>query len=507
MRSAWRLLASHRDLRLVLSAGVLSMSGDWILAIGLIYRVYAVTGSTVASALTIASSFAPQVLLGAVAGVFADRWDRKRTMITADLLLAAGLLPLLLVHGAAQVWIVFAVMFWEGAIQQFFSPAEQAMVPRLVPDEDLLTANAVSGQVSNVSRLAGSALGGILAAAGGILAVTVVDAASFVASAVLLLLVRTNGRTASRPGGPVRARLARTGAELRDGLRLTARHQVLRALMIFALVTSVGEGIMSTLFTPFVEHVLHGSPQDLGLIVAAQAVGGIAGGVLAASWGHRVPASRLLCYGAIAFGLVDLAIFLYPLGYVAVWPAVAGMIVVGLPGALTLAGLITLFQRSSEDSYRGRVFGAVSALEGVTVLAGTLGAGYLSRLAGIIPVLAIQGGGYVVAGLVMLAWFRDGAGRASSLRDDTPSDRDASLTEERLTTACPEDQGAPAIRGDGRRVHAAAHPGGRVQPGRRTRRQPGLRPRAESPDPPVPAARARHAAGHRAASRAGRADP
>ena len=114
---------------------------------------------------------------------------------------------------------------------------------------------------------------------------------------------------------------------------------------------------------------------------------------------------RLLSYGAVAFGLVDLAIFLYRLGYVTVWPAVVGMIIVGVPGALTLAGLITLFQRSSEDSYRGRVFGAVSALEGVTVLAGTLGAGYLSRIAGIIPVLAIQGGGYVVAGLAMLIWL------------------------------------------------------------------------------------------------------
>jgi len=279
------MLTGRRDLRLVLSAGFISLTGDWILMIGLIYRVYAVTGSTVASALTIASSFAPQVLLGAVAGVFADRWDRKRTMITADLLLAAGLLPLLLVRGAAQVWIVFAVMFWEGSVQQFFSPAEQAMVPRLVPDDELVTANAVNGQVSNVSRLAGSALGGILAATGGIVAVTLIDAASFLASAALLALVRTSGRTASRGSGPVRARLAQVGAELRDGLRLATRHRVLRALMIFALVTSVGEGIMSTLFTPFVEHVLHGTPQDLGLIVAAQAVGGIAGGMVAAAYG------------------------------------------------------------------------------------------------------------------------------------------------------------------------------------------------------------------------------
>jgi Na+/melibiose symporter-like transporter len=416
MRATWRLLTRRRDLRLVLSAGMVSLTGDWILIIGLIYRVYAVTGSTVASALTMASSFAPQVLFGALAGVFADRWDRKRTMIGADLLLAAGLLPLLLVRGAGQVWIVFAVIFWEGAVQQFFSPAEQAMVPRLVPDGELMTANATSGQVANVSRLAGSALGGILAAFGGILAVTLVDAASFLASAALLGLVRASGHTASRQGGPARARLAQVRAELRDGLRLAARHRVLRALMVFALVTSVGEGIMSTLFTPFVEHVLHGSPQDLGFIVAAQAIGGIGGGMIAAASGHRFRAGRMMCYGAVAFGLVDLAIFLYPLGYVAVWPAIAGMIVVGLPGALTLAGLITLFQRSSEDSYRGRVFGAVSALEGVTVLAGTLGSGFLSRLTGIVPVLAVQGGGYVVAGLAMLAWLREepGAPREST---------------------------------------------------------------------------------------------
>ena len=406
MRATWRILAGRRDLRLVLSAGIISMTGDWILTIGLIYTVYAATGSTVASALAMASAFAPQVLLGAVAGVFADRWDRKRTMIAADLLLAAGLLPLLLVRGAAQVWIVFAVMFWEGAVQQFFSPAQQAMVPRLVPDDELVTANAASGQVANVSRLAGSALGGLLAAFGGLLAVTLADAASFLASAALLAKVRTSGRTASRPGGPVRARLGQVGADLRDGLRLATRHRMLRVLMIFALVTSVGEGAMSTLFTPFVEHVLHGTPQDLGLIIAAQAVGGM----VAAASGHRLRAGRMMCYGAVVFGLVDLAIFLYPLGYVAVWPAVAGMIVVGLPGALTLAGLITLFQRSSEDTYRGRVFGAVSALEGITVLAGTLGAGYLSRVAGIIPVLAVQGVGYVVAGLAILVWLKEEPG-------------------------------------------------------------------------------------------------
>jgi Na+/melibiose symporter-like transporter len=436
VRATWRMLAARRDLRLVLSAGTISLTGDWVLTIGLIYRVYAVTGSTVASALTMASSFAPQVLLSAVAGVFADRWDRKRTMIVADLLLAAGLLPLLLVRGAGQIWIVFVVMFAEGALKQFFSPAEQAMVPRLVPDEELLAANALNGQVSNASRLAGSAIGGILVAAGGLAAVTLTDAASFAVSAALLTLVRTSGRAAGPDpsGEQVRTGLRRIGAELRAGLSLTGRNRVLRALMIFALVTSVGEGIMSTLFTPFVEHVLHGSSQAFGLVVAAQAVGGIAGGVVAASASHRARASRLLSFGAIGFGLVDLAIFLYPLGYVAVWPAIVGMIIVGVPGALALAGLITLFQRNTEDAYRGRVFGAISTAEGVTVLAGTLAAGYLSRVAGIIPVLAIQGAGYIAAGIAMFVW----------LKDDPGSGPPRSVGAEQVPAAASEDLGALA---------------------------------------------------------------
>jgi len=167
VRATSRVLASHRDLRLVLSAGLVSLTGDWILRIGLVYRVYALTGSTMAPALTLVASFAPQVLLGPVAGVFADRWDRKHTMIVSNVLLAGGLLPLLLVHGRNDVWIVFGVMLWEGTVQRYFSPAEQAMISSLVPDEILVAANALNGQNRDLARLAGSALGGVIAATGG----------------------------------------------------------------------------------------------------------------------------------------------------------------------------------------------------------------------------------------------------------------------------------------------------------------------------------------------------
>jgi MFS family permease len=407
MRSSWRVLAGHRDLRLVLSAGLISRSGDWILLVGLLYRVYAMTGSTVASALTMLSAVVPQVALGQIAGVFADRWDRKRTMIVADLLMAIGLLPLLAVQAAGQVWIVFIVLLWEGAVQQFFSPAEQAIVPRLVPDDQLLVANAINGQVNDLARLAGSALGGIIAAIGGVAAVTVADAGSFVASAILLLVVKTSGETAKLQAGA--HRIAAVLIELRDGFRLMAGPGALRALMIFALVTGLGEGVFGSLLAPFVEHVLRGDGIDFGFIAATQAVGGVAGGLLAAAVSQRLSAAKLLGYGAVGLGVVDLAIFLYPIGYVAVWPAIAGMILAGLPSALSVAGMVTLLQRASDDSYRGRVFGTLGAVQGIAILTGTLAAGFLSRDLGIISVITIQGAAWVLAGLGMMVRLRKGA--------------------------------------------------------------------------------------------------
>lgn len=413
MRTAWRVLTAHRDLRLVLSAGLVSLSGDWVLLVGLLYKVYAMTGSTVTSAMTLLAAGVPQVLLGPVAGVLADRWDRKKTMIYSDTLLAAGLLPLLAVRDRGEIWIVFAVLFWEAAVQQFFSPAQQAMVPRLVPGDRLLIANALNGQVGDISRLLGSALGGALAAFGGIAAVTIADAASFAASALLLTLVRTSGQVSREPSAG--SRLAAISTDLRAGLQLVSAQPALRALMIFGLATSVGEGIFATLITPFVQHVLHGTSEQFGLVSAAQAVGGICGGVFAAAVSGRTPAPRLLSHGATAFGLIDLGIFLYPAVYVAIWPAVVGMIITGLPSALAAAGMVTLLQRNSQDSYRGRIFGALGAVQGIAMLVGTLGAGYLSRLVGIIPVIAGQGGIWLVSGLAMMLWLR--TPRALTMQD------------------------------------------------------------------------------------------
>ena len=434
-----------RGLRLLLGAGLISLTGDWVLRIGLTYYIYVLTGSTLASATMLLASFVPQIALSSLAGVFVDRWDPRRTMIVTNLLLAAGLLPLLAVRDARQVWIVYVVIAAEACIQQFFTPAQQSVVPRLVEEQHLVTANALNGQAGDVSRLAGSAAGGVLAAAGGITAVTLTDLGSFLLAVVLIARIPAVGRAAgagaaahgSDPAGAagtpaapttVRARLVQLRAEWAEGLRLSARQPVLRVVMTFLSVTCIGEGIMSTLFAPFVRSVLHGSGPDYGVIVAAQAIGGIGGGLIAASAGSRFRPSWLFGAGAVAFGAIDLALFLYPLAEVAVWPAIVLMIIVGVPGALLLAGGMTLLQTATGDSHRGRVFGALSAIEGVAVVAGTIAAGFLGQSVGIIPVLATQGGGYLAGGIAVLIALRSQPGTApagqptETAPEDAPAD-------------------------------------------------------------------------------------
>jgi Na+/melibiose symporter-like transporter len=204
MRRAWHLVTRHRGYRLLLTAGLISLTGDWVLSVGLTYLVYRLTGSTLASGIMLLAWWLPQILLGSLAGVLADRWDRGLTMVLADLLLAAGLLPLLLVHAPGQVWVVYLVAFWEGAVEQFFTPAQAASVPHLVDADELTAANGAYGQAQSVARLAGSAIGGVIAAYGGLTAVALSDAATFVVSALLLARVRGYGtatRTAGETGG------------------------------------------------------------------------------------------------------------------------------------------------------------------------------------------------------------------------------------------------------------------------------------------------------------------
>jgi Na+/melibiose symporter-like transporter len=406
MKELWGVLARQRDYRLMLSAGLISLIGDWLLRTGLAFQVYVLTGSTLASGGLLLASFLPAVLLGSLAGVFVDRWDRRTTMIVTNLLNALVLLPLLAVHGVSTIGIVYGVVLAQACLQQFFSPAEQSLVPVLVDSEQLVTANALNSQIRDLSRLIGAALGGILAAAGGLTLLALADAATFLVAVVLILGMK-HRQARSEPAEPTAGgAIKRLKGEWTEGLRLCVATSAMRLFIGFCLVTGVGVGIMSTLFAPFVSSVLGGNGKAYGLIVSSQAIGGIIGGLVAAAIGSRLPAATMWGVGAFLFGLIDLALFCYPLVSDSLLPAFACMIVVGLPGALTVAGMMTVFQRLTVDGTRGRIFGAGAAAESVAVLLGIAAAGLLGDVVGIIPVLVFQGVGYAVGGIVIFTQRR-----------------------------------------------------------------------------------------------------
>jgi Na+/melibiose symporter-like transporter len=408
MGTAWNLVVRNRNYRLLLSASLISLSGDWIFSIGMMFSVYAITGSALASGAIVFTALLPHFLLGSLAGVFADRWDRRTTMVATNAALAVSLLPMLFVQGTEQLWIIYLTVAAQNSITQLFTSAEAAFVPAIVPSDQLVVANALNGQNSQVARLVGSALGGVLALAGGIITVTVVNMVTYVVATALIAWIpagtgaRQDGGTEPGTAGGMR----RTWREWVDGVRLCGRDADLSALLTYRVMSCFGDGVLSALFAPFVIGVIGASGAEFGAVNGIQAVGGIVGGVAIATFAARAKPAELLGYGAMVFGVLALLFALYPLALPGVWPAFALIALVGLPLAALNAGFFTLLQLRAPEDYRGRVFGAISAAGAAATLLGTVVASTLATTVGVIPLIAVQGAIHIVAGPLVLARLR-----------------------------------------------------------------------------------------------------
>ncbi|HEX9737638.1 MAG TPA: MFS transporter [Candidatus Limnocylindria bacterium] len=400
----------QRNFALLWFGGLISMVGDWVLFVGLPYEIYRQTGSTLATGGMVLALLIPRIAFGSVAGVYVDRWDRRRLMIAVNLLLAAFLIPLLAVN-ALGLWVIYVVLIVESTLEQLFTPAEVALLPNLLEggDEQLIPANALSGVNRHLARLIGPLIGGVVVAVGGLTAIAVVDAASFLVAAGLIAAIRY--LAPPRPVHPpmeeeVVSAWRRLIGEWREGLRVVWHQRVLRALLVFFVITSVGEGLTATLFVPWVTDALHSNSAGYGALLSTQAIGGLAGALVIGRFGARVSPVRLLIVGALTFGAIDLVLFTYPVVFPFLAPALVGMVIVGVPGAAIGAGSTTLQQSQAADRHRGRVIGAIGALAGVGSLVGAILAGLLGEVLPVILLLVVQGSGYVIGGVLVALMVR-----------------------------------------------------------------------------------------------------
>ncbi len=396
----------QRNFALLWWAGLISVAGDWTIIVALPIYVYKLTGSTLLTGAMFVAGFLPNLLIGSVAGVFVDRWERKRIMVIANIAQACGLLPLLVVHSPDRLWVVYLVFFGEATLAQFFTPAAKATLPLLVDRERLLEANALTALNDNLARLVGPPLGGVVAGLLGLTGVVLVDVGSFAISGVMIAAI-VMGTNARRPAG--RASVTPSTVEWVvwgewvAGLRLITRTCVVTILVAILVIPQFGEGIFNVLFVVFVARVLHGGVVEIGWLMGAQAVGGLIGSVLTGAIGRRIAPRRLIGWGALGFGFVLFAIFNTPHFASAFAVSVVLFALVAVPGAGYIAGVDTLLQTDVPDQYRARIIGTSSATFGLLRLCGMGCAAALGGILGPVLVLNIDAIAYVTAGIVALA--------------------------------------------------------------------------------------------------------
>ncbi|MBK9715469.1 MAG: MFS transporter [Kouleothrix sp.] len=397
----------QRNFALLWFAGLISIAGDWMLRVALPIYVYQLTGSALATGTMFIVAMLPDLLISPVAGVFVDRWDRKRTMVVANVLMALALLPLLAVRSVNDLWLIYIVAFAESTIEQFFAPAENALLPSLVDETHLVAANSLNSLNNNLARLVGPAIGGLAAALIGLGGVAILDATTFLIAALLVALIsgaRRADRTAA--SAPARGGWRSVWHEWLEGLRVIGKARSLRVIFGLLAIMALGEGVFAVLFVVFVNKVLGGGALQIGWLMSAQAIGGLAGGVLVGWLGSRISPTRMIGIGSVLFGTIDLIIFNYWRFYPGFLPAVLLFVAVGVPGVISRTSINTVLQLVVPDRFRGRVFATVGLTSALLAMIGTTLAGTLSDVVGVVTVLNIQGFGYVAAGVAALALLR-----------------------------------------------------------------------------------------------------
>lgn len=407
----------QRDFGLLWTGGLISNLGSWATFIAVPIFVYQQTGSALAATMIFTVTVVP-MLLGSVAGVLVDRWDRRRTLVSANIALAALTLPLLAAH-SGELWIVYASSFGLALTSILVPPAENALLPRLVGRDRLPAANSLNALNDNLGRIAGPAVGGGLMALGGFTTVIIFNACTFVVAAALIWSIRPQGSrhvdprsdpslpTPDLTGHPdltdhpdAQPQLTVTGwrGEWLAGLASIRASTIVTVIFAAAATALLGDAILSSLLAPFVAETLASGGAVLGLFLTIRGVGGVIGGLISPSLTRRMAPRLVIGWSLLGLGIAVATLTLIPL----------------VPVALIMAGFLgifvvnwstnqqTLIQTNIADAYLGRAYGVLGTITALAMIIGSLLAGGLAETLGVPPLLYGAAACYVAAALIAL---------------------------------------------------------------------------------------------------------
>ena len=419
---AYGRLFRNRSFMALWLGQTISFIGDYFYWLAIPIMVERLTGSSLLVGLSVISSALPMLVLGPVAGVFVDRWDRKRTMIVSDVVRASLVLICLTVRTPDQIWIYYVVAFLMSSVSRFFFPAQNAALPLIVRDrDDLLAANGLMQIVQTLGLLIGPALAGFSIALWGEQVAFLVDSATFLASAAAILTMTVPRTTAVRQVAKAAGgELAAVWAELREGVLYLFGNRTMVGVLLCLSVVQLGIGAINVTWVPFMQRTFHLGPEGLGAVDTAQglgmALGGVALGFVAARFGKRDLAGWSILFIGGMIALIGLS---PPWSLVNVFPGLGieaelaqmtvGERLLHMPLMLLLysmllgvalvpaqSALMTMMQLAVPDLKRGRVGSALNAL---TTAAGLFSMAVAAALGEVIELRMI----YVVAGVITAA--------------------------------------------------------------------------------------------------------
>ncbi|MFU8874115.1 MFS transporter [Micromonospora sp. SL4-19] len=400
-----RQLLRRPDFRLFFLALTVSMVAESVLLLALAVWVKELTGSDGLAGATFVALTAPMVLAPLV-GWMVDRAPRRRLFVALNAVTAALLLPLLTVHDASRLWVVYAVAAGYGLSYIALGATVTALVQELVPAELLPDANGASQTVKQGLRLAGPLLGAGLYVLLGGPALAGACALGFLLAAVVGLTLRRapGAATGSAPATSAAANTA--GASHPDssgGVAAGVRHLLgelaLRRALVAVVVATVAMGFGETLWFAYVDKGLGREPAFLGVLVSLQGIGGLVGGLTSAALVRRLGE-----LGTMALGVAALAASSLVLVRPALWLAVAASVLIGLGLPAAMVGTMTLIQRRTPSDLVGRVSAALDALasgpQAVAIGAGALLVSLVDYrlLYGVIGAVLVVTAGYLLTG-------------------------------------------------------------------------------------------------------------
>jgi len=389
-------------------AYVISNLGDRALAIALSVTIYDATNSKTALGLSLIFGTLPVLLFGLAGGVFADRWNRRRTMITADVGRALAVLLLLYIPSAHfkahfdahDKSIVYAAAFLVASFSCFFSPARQSLLPAIVPRGKLLQANGLMLSANQATLFLGPTLGGLLISVFHPRGVFLFDAATFIASAFFVRLITD---VVVMPGTKSARGVAGLWREAGEGLRYVSTSRVLRPSLVLLSLVVIGGAVYNTLELPFVKDVWGGDDKQYALLAALSGLAAVLTGLATVGPIRSAPPARLIAPGFTVMGIAGL-------GFAAstnIYLGGAMVFVMTVANTFSNLGQMTLFLASAPNNIQGRVSATVSL---VNKLSESVGIALTIALAALFPAPAAMrpifsgfGVTYILCGL--LAWL------------------------------------------------------------------------------------------------------